>query len=99
MNTNSQYIKAQNLVQKKNYSKALSILEALFQKEKRNINFITAIIYCLFQLKNYKELVFFLNHFKNINPNDIQNYFNLGFCYQTLQEYKKPKFVILKLSS
>ena len=34
MNTNNQYIKAQDLVQKKNYSKALIILETLFQKEK-----------------------------------------------------------------
>lgn len=97
MNTNNQYIKAQNLVQKKHYSKALIILETLFQKEKVNINYVTAIIYCLFQLKKYKKLVFYLNHYKNINPKDTQNYFNLGFCYQTLQEYKNAEICYFKI--
>ena len=97
MYSNQQFIKASNLIEKKNYSEAITILEKLFKKDKNNKDYLTRIIFCYFELKKYQESIIFMKYLQDLDPTNIQNYFNLGYCYQIKGDYVSAKKSYLKI--
>ena len=90
MYSNQQFIKASNLIEK-NYSEAITILEKLFKKDKNNKDYLNRIIFCYFELKKYQESIIFMKYLQDLDPTNIQNYFNLGYCYQIKGDYVSAK--------
>jgi lipopolysaccharide biosynthesis regulator YciM len=68
--------------QKKNYEKAIHLLQAARSKDPENVMVLRSLGHSFFRVKRYKEAMAFIRKAIDLAPNDKESLYTLAECYQ-----------------
>ena len=85
----NQFLLAQSYEQRRDFNKAIEIVETLNKKDPANIQYFNKLNSLYLQIKNYDKSVSLINSRINISPKDISLYGILGSTYYTAGDRTK----------